>query len=358
MQQFSIEEYVHMHFVYGLADGNARQAERLYRERYPERRHPNHKTFAAIHQRLLETGKVAKRSSEGRPISVRTPDLEEAVLEDVGQDPSTSTRRLAVRHNVSQNTINTILHQQLLYPYHILRVQALTPNDFNGRLVFCQWLLRQCAADQDFLSKIIFTDEACFTRDGIFNYHNFHEWSDENPHAKAETRHQVRFSLNVWVGIVGHHILGPIFLPPRLTGQSYLEFLRNDFADMLEDIPVLARRSSWFMHDGAPAHFAVNVREHLDRCYPQKWIGRSGPVNWPPRSPDLNPLDFCIWGYAKNLVYSQKPSDTVEELRQKINLAFNVIKNKDRLCLNITNSLIRRIQVCVEMRGGHFEHLL
>ena len=342
-----------------LADGNGREAARLYQERYPNRRLPDHRTFARIHQRLLETGSFSRRSSEGRPISVRTPELEEAVLEDVGQHPTTSTRRLALRHDVSQHTICSILHQQLLYPYHILRVQALTPNDYNPRQVFSQWLLQKRTDDRDFLCKIIFTDEAFFTRDGIFNFHNYHEWSDENPHAKFESRHQVRFSLNVWAGIVGSHILGPIFLPQRLTGQSYLHFLRNDFLDTLEDCPIAARRGYWFMHDGAPAHFAVNVREHLDRCFPQKWIGRNGPVNWPPRSPDLNPLDFCIWGYVKSLVYSgEKPIDTVEELRQKIIMAFDEIKNKDQLCLNIRQSLTRRIQCCVEMRGGHIEHLL
>ena len=35
-----------------------------------------------------------------------------------------------------------------------------------------------------------------------------------------------------------------------------------------------------------------------------EWIGRGGPIPWPPKSPDLNPLDFCVWGYAKGLVYN------------------------------------------------------
>ena len=41
-----------------------------------------------------------------------------------------------------------------------------------------------------FLSKILFTEEAGFTRDGIFNYHNIHVWCDVNPHAIHEAQYQ------------------------------------------------------------------------------------------------------------------------------------------------------------------------
>jgi len=34
-----------------------------------------------------------------------------------------------------------------------------------------------------------------------------------------------------------------------------------------------------------------------------RWTGRGGPVPWPPRLPNLNPLDFFFWGYSKNIVY-------------------------------------------------------
>ena len=37
-----------------------------------------------------------------------------------------------------------------------------------------------------------------------------------------------------------------------------------------------------------------------------RWIGRGGTINWPPRSPDLTPLDFCLWGLMKSEVYRKK----------------------------------------------------
>jgi hypothetical protein len=40
-----------------------------------------------------------------------------------------------------------------------------------------------------------------------------------------------------------------------------------------------------------------------------KWIGRGGPIAWPPRWPDLTPLNFFLWGYVKNIVYQVKIND-------------------------------------------------
>jgi len=41
-------------------------------------------------------------------------------------------------------------------------------------------------------------------------------------------------------------------------------------------------------------------------CHIERWIGRGGPIPWPPRSPDLNSLDFFFWGYLKETVYPEQ----------------------------------------------------
>ncbi|GFV81834.1 uncharacterized protein TNCV_1057231 [Trichonephila clavipes] len=45
---------------------------------------------------------------------------------------------------------------------------------------------------------------------------------------------------------------------------------------------------------------------HTD-TFGDRLISRFGPVNWPPRSCDLTPLDYFLWGYVKSLVYADKP---------------------------------------------------
>ncbi len=51
-----------------------------------------------------------------------------------------------------------------------------------------------------------------------------------------------------------------------------------------------------FMHDGSPPHYAGPVRSWLNEKFPGKWIGRRGPIKWPPRSSDLAPCDYFLWG--------------------------------------------------------------
>jgi hypothetical protein len=73
----------------------------------------------------------------------------------------------------------------------------------------------------------------------------------------------------------------------------------------------------WYMHDGAPSYFSRAVRDVLNNIYHGRWIGWGGPTAWPPRYPDLNPLDFYLWGHPKTLVYAA-PVDKKEAPHQCI----------------------------------------
>jgi len=61
-------------------------------------------------------------------------------------------------------------------------------------------------------------------------------------------------------------------------------------------------------------HFIVgrDVITFLDETFPGRWVGRGGPTAWPPRSPDLTPLDFFAWGFIKDIVYRRKVRDLAD----------------------------------------------
>ncbi|GFX03948.1 uncharacterized protein TNCV_4678531 [Trichonephila clavipes] len=63
----------------------------------------------------------------------------------------------------------------------------------------------------------------------------------------------------------------------------------------------------WFQQDGATCHTARATIDLLIDTFGDRLISRLGPVNWPPRSCDLIPLDYFLWGYVKSLVYADKP---------------------------------------------------
>jgi len=68
----------------------------------------------------------------------------------------------------------------------------------------------------------------------------------------------------------------------------------------------------WFQQDGATCHAARETIQLLHETFPGRVISRFGYQNWPPRSCDLTPLDFFLWGFLKSKVYVNKPAITRE----------------------------------------------
>ncbi|GFV53686.1 DUF4817 domain-containing protein [Trichonephila clavipes] len=73
----------------------------------------------------------------------------------------------------------------------------------------------------------------------------------------------------------------------------------------------------WFQQDGATRHTACATIDLLKDTFGDRLISRFGPVNWPPRSCDLTPLDYFLWSYVKSLVYADKPQ-TLDHLEDNI----------------------------------------
>ena len=81
-----------------------------------------------------------------------------------------------------------------------------------------------------------------------------------------------------------------------------------------------------FHQDGAPPHYLREVREYLNTRFPGRWIGRAAPLAWPPRSPDLTPLDFFLWGFVKDRVFVPPLPANAVELRNNIKISERLIK--------------------------------
>jgi hypothetical protein len=54
----------------------------------------------------------------------------------------------------------------------------------------------------------------------------------------------------------------------------------------------------WLQNDGDPPSYSPKFCQWLSENFLGSWIGRGrkAPVSWPARSPDLNSLDFVLWG--------------------------------------------------------------
>jgi len=87
--------------------------------------------------------------------------------------------------------------------------------------------------------------------------------------------------------------------------------------ELLNDIPSAAVLTIWFQHNGSPANKPTGVLCFLRNCFGERIIGYGGNVQWPPRLPDLTPLDFFLWGFVKDQMYATPPVSLLE-LRGRI----------------------------------------
>ena len=140
------------------------------------------------------------------------------------------------------------------------------------------------------------------------------------------------------------------------NGANYLEMLQTYAVPQLRHVWGADFNEVYFMQDGAPPHYSLQVRAFLDATFPRRWIGRRGSIEWSPRSPDLTPMDFFLWGVVKQKVYEKKPENVVQ-MREFIIEAFEEIRANVELCHKVCNSVHDRLQECINADGGLFEHL-
>ena len=140
----------------------------------------------------------------------------------------------------------------------------------------------------------------------------------------------------------------------RLTGEMNLRFLQEELPQLLEDVPLDKRSRLYFQHDRAPLNSSRGVTNFLNYRFPRRWIGRCGPRHWPTRSPDLSPLDYCVWGWMKGLVYNVKVA-TRDALVGRILDAADHIRNNR---LRATRRVHNRAAACVAAGGDIFENQL
>ena len=84
-------------------------------------------------------------------------------------------------------------------------------------------------------------------------------------------------------------------------------------------------------------------------------ISRTAEIEWPSHSPDLNPLDFSIWGIMEEHVNHIKPRNKIELMECLNEFASEM---DPEMLKRIEMNIRKRAKLCLDQNGGHFEHLL
>ncbi|GBN11410.1 hypothetical protein AVEN_157919-1 [Araneus ventricosus] len=111
-----------------------------------------------------------------------------------------------------------------------------------------------------------------------------------------------------------------------------------------------------FMQNGVPPHIEDPVKRLLSMHFENnRNIRRHFPINWPLRSPDLNPCDFWLWVYLKYVVFSGRIPNLAELKTRNAQHIHNI--SPDTLRYVVGND-ISRFERLAENGRQHIEHFL
>jgi transposase len=311
-------------------------------------------------KQINDTGSSATKERGGRRRSSRTADNIQSVEQLVlSQEDAPGTHRtlreISRETGMSRASVHRAVHHDLQLKCLKKRPgQELTAANKLSRLSRAKSLLRKYPSHQ--IQFMWFTDEKVFTVASPRNAQNDRLYvpvATKKRHVSAARQVFTRstFSKSVMVSL-GVSLLGStelFFVEPgvKINGAYYRDVLLGQ--QLLPAIREQSGEHFIFQQDGAPSHRAYETVEMLRRETPS-FIP---PSLWPPNSPDLNPVDYKIWGVLQSRVYRTRVSD-IEHLKQRL------VEEWSRFDQSIIDGAIRqwrqRLQACVRAAGGHFEH--
>ena len=257
-------------------------------------------------------------------------------------------RKVARQTGIRRESVRLMAKKELgLRPYKLQKVQLLTQAMKATRLQRCKALLQRSGGPE-----VLFTDEKIFTIEAHHNHQNDRIWAKKPPLSDKLVSHsQHPASVMVWAGICKTGKTPLIFVDQgvKINKELYLQgILRAQVEPWAR--AHFGTRAWVFQQDSAPAHKAREVQDWCRTHVP----GFITSQEWPPYSPDLNPMDYSIWSILEARACA-KHHKSLESLKCSLLKEWGKISPKELRA--ITDNFFERLNLCIKAKGGHFEQL-
>jgi hypothetical protein len=167
-------------FAYFTCNGRSGTAAREYALRLRGRRQPDTNVFGYVGNLVRDPASEDRVSAAVQPESLRS-------SHNIARQLRLS-RVLEALHTTNHG-MNIYFQMIVIYGFSFANGYTLRMSSFYK--IFCG------------------LDDAYFTHESVFNVHEIHLWPVDNSSVFRERGYQVRFSVRIWVGIVGNIFLGP-----------------------------------------------------------------------------------------------------------------------------------------------------
>lgn len=237
-------------------------------------------------RRYEETGDLNERPRPGRP-RILSPEEEQDIIERILENPFLTAVSFAREFGVDVSAISSLFRRHGLKCRIAATELRLTQEHRINRVAFCHVMLEQW--DEDRLESIVFSDEKTFSTDPFWQKKCYREDNTRHDEEHLVTKDASgHITHNYWgaIGIEGP--LTPIVrIEGRLTAPSYMrQIIRRHVIPMMNTFEENGMPRI-FMQDNAPQHTAHETMALFSRQ-------RFELMEWPPKSPDLNPIEN-VW---------------------------------------------------------------
>jgi len=295
-------------------------------------------------------GTLQRKPGSGGHNKKRTEEFLTGLACEIEASPTTSIRKLAKELNVSRTTISKAVKNLGAYSYVRRRRQLLSEKTKQARVKkgkLLLWWLKKNRLD----TVKIFSDKKLFTVDQSRNSRNdrYLAYHIEDVHPINQTKHPASVMVLGVVASDGSR-MPPYFFPKglKITTEVYLDVLKTVVKPWVES--TFPNSKYVWQQDSAPAHKAKRTQQWCKKNFQDFWPWSK----WPPSSPDLNPLDYGIWGYLESKACAT-PQRSVDDLKSAV---IEQWTNMPESFVKKTCKAFRpRLEAMLKADGGHFEKM-
>ena len=137
-----------------------------------------------------------------------------------------------------------------------------------------------------------------------------------------------------------------------VNGERYRAMLNELLSTKIEEDYI---GNIWFQLDGTTCHTAKDILDVLCPVFEDRIISCRGDVFWPPRSCDVTPLNYYLWGAVKDNCYADKP-EAIDALKGNISEPIGEIQLYT--IDNVLKNWIDRVGYCMTSRGSHLNEII
>ena len=239
---------------------------------------------------------MSRKEGPGRKIKDQTKVAKRKIVDCLRPNPAQSLRKIAREINIPATSARNILKRDLeLTPRKKDCKQALNSSQKKKRRTRSLKLYRGLA--ENTYRRVLFSDEKIFHLDQTLNRQNDRVYirkGQKKPLNSTTVVEKRKFppKIIVWAGIA-HNLKTTLFFIEKGSTTNANSYKDNILTEIV--VPVCRKNKLIYQQDGAPCHTAKICSDYLKSENIEFWDKN----NWPPNSPDLNPLDYGIWGISK-----------------------------------------------------------